>query len=628
MNKISSFELWKRLSENFSLIPLNGKIPIEKDWPKFCVEKRIYRFRNFRGKNAGVACGPASGVIVVDEDLTEKFKAICKENNWDLPETFTVSTGSGVHYYYKYPENGNEYGCRSIKAPNDPKQTIFDIKGMGGQVVAPGSIHPDTGKTYEIIKNIDIAPAPERVRKLALRDDPEPKETAKTNTFQWNGKIDNLPVKTKIKDLIRHGTPKGQPSEAIMIVVNALVWSNLSDAEIFSIFDKYDIGEKYREKRRAKKRWLQGRINKARKYVSQTSQNDAASIRKDMQDGLNTGKEPTTFPNQIKVCAADPALTVISASDLLKKEFPKDPFVIGQGILPEQGGLILAGESGTGKSLLLLDWAIHLALGQHLLNGKLIVLKPRRVVVFQSENLLFMMQKYLKKMLEGLQITDSLNINFSTPFRYDIKSEKCVSQMIDVIGKNEADVIIADPLSSFHQVSENENVPMRSVLDQFTNISHVTGAAVLISHHFGKPQPGRGEAYRLRGASSIKDWADTLITIEPRSHQHKDLRSIRFIKVRYGVEPKPILLERDKTSLLHNLSQEEDLIVSPGELAEFLQHEFNGKVEMKKTFKEEAAKKFDCSERTILNVLKKAVERKLIAERKSRRKVTVYIPKA
>ena len=88
------------------------------------------------------------------------------------------------------------------------------------------------------------------------------------------------------------------------------------------------------------------------------------------------------------------------------------------------------------------------------------------------------------------------------------------------------------------------------------------------------------------------------------------------------------MLERDKTSLLHNLSQEEDLIVSPGELAEFLQHEFNGKVEMKKTFKEEAAKKFDCSERTILNVLKKAVERKLIAERKSRRKVTVYIPKA
>ena len=132
MSKRSKFELWRSLSEKFSLIPLNGKAPVEKDWTKWCVDKRPYRFRNFRVRNAGVACGPASGVIVVDEDHKEKFKAICAENNWDLPETFTVSTGSGKHYYYKYPQNGNEYGCRSFKDKEDPKYTIFDIKGLGG----------------------------------------------------------------------------------------------------------------------------------------------------------------------------------------------------------------------------------------------------------------------------------------------------------------------------------------------------------------------------------------------------------------------------------------------------------------------------------------------------------------
>ena len=304
--KTSKFELWRRLSNKFSLIPLNGKVPIEENWTKWCVDKRIYRFRNFRGKNAGVACGPASGVIVVDEDHTEKFKAMYTENNRDLPETFTVSTGSGKHYYYKYPANGDEYGCRSFKDKKNPKQTIFDIKGLGGQVVAPGSIHPDTGKTYEIIKDIEIAPAPEWVSELALKNDPEPKETTKAQKTSWNGNIDDLPIKAETKDLIRQGVPEGQRSEAIMTVVNALVWSNLSDAEIFSIFDEYDIGEKYIEKRRVRTRWLQGRIDKARSYVTQTAPHGAATTRTDKPGVIGQGKEPKTssFPSQVMTGAA------------------------------------------------------------------------------------------------------------------------------------------------------------------------------------------------------------------------------------------------------------------------------------------------------------------------------------
>ena len=167
--------------------------------------------------------------------------------------------------------------------------------------------------------------------------------------------------------------------------------------------------------------------------------------------------------------------------------------------------------------MLLLDWAIHLALGRHLLNGKLTVLKPRRVMIFQSENILFMMQDRFKKMLKGLTIKEPLSIHFSTPFRYDINNENCVSQMIDVIGGNESDVVIADPLSSFHQCNENDNVLMRSVLDRFTHISRVTNTTMIISHHYGKPQKGRDEAYRFRGAASIKDWATTRSTFNVHS---------------------------------------------------------------------------------------------------------------
>ena len=62
---------------------------------------------------------------------------------------------------------------------------------------------------------------------------------------------------------------------------------------------------------------------------------------------------------------------------------------------------------------------------------------------------------------------------------------------------------------------------MRSVLNQVTYISRLTGAAAIVVHHFGKPVADRDESYRFRGAMSIKDWCDTLITITGKAHEHR-----------------------------------------------------------------------------------------------------------
>jgi hypothetical protein len=62
-----------------------------------------------------------------------------------LPKTLTVKTGTGrLHKYYKthQPEN--------IKIVDQDKNTFADIQGQRKQIVAPGSMHPDTKKPYEI----------------------------------------------------------------------------------------------------------------------------------------------------------------------------------------------------------------------------------------------------------------------------------------------------------------------------------------------------------------------------------------------------------------------------------------------------------------------------------------------
>lgn len=255
---------FRKLSEQgFSLVRLIEKDPSKAEglgWQRWCMEYRHYDEIGFQpNHNAGIACGPASGVIVVDEDDPDRFLQLRIEKGWSsLPETRTHQTGKGgKHYLYQYPKNGNEYRCRRW-----PR--ICDLLGVGGQVVAPGSIHPDTGKPYTILKDIPIAPAPEWLLRETVKKEyrPLPVERARS----WSGDIDRLPISLETKQLIMEGKPVGYRSEAIMTALNALAYANLSDNDIFSIFDSYPIGEKYQERRNGQ-RWLEPQIAKARSFV-------------------------------------------------------------------------------------------------------------------------------------------------------------------------------------------------------------------------------------------------------------------------------------------------------------------------------------------------------------------------
>ena len=262
----------------FSHVLLSGKRPIEKGWERYSVEKRPLPPEQRKGRNFGVVCGPASGCLVLDIDDEKRFSDVCEEKKWTLPETFTVETGSGGrHLYYRYPQDGAEYGNKSFKSQG------FDIRGLGGQVVAPGSIHPDTGKSYHIVNNCPMAPGTQWLLDLCRQQPGSEKLTPTTTSTAPSGDIDNLPIKSETKNLVRNGAPKGSRSEAMMTVINALVWSNLSDGEIINIFERYPIGEKYLEKGNGRERWIQPQIDKARLHVT-----DRAVDRTDLMAKLDS----------------------------------------------------------------------------------------------------------------------------------------------------------------------------------------------------------------------------------------------------------------------------------------------------------------------------------------------------
>ena len=86
--------------------------------------------------NIGIATGAVSGLLVLDLDNAD---AIADAEARGLPETLTVRTGKGRHVYFAHP--GGKVGNRA---------GVFagaDIRGDGGYVVGPGSIHPN-GSAY------------------------------------------------------------------------------------------------------------------------------------------------------------------------------------------------------------------------------------------------------------------------------------------------------------------------------------------------------------------------------------------------------------------------------------------------------------------------------------------------
>jgi hypothetical protein len=114
-----------------------------------------------RGSNAAILLGRGLGRIVVDADSVDSVAYLDEL----LPAAgITVQTGRGEHRYYQYPtdEDIQTFGGRvrggvawfsartrgHTPAGDSVTMRDYDIKGDGGYVLAPGSIHK-TGKVYQ-----------------------------------------------------------------------------------------------------------------------------------------------------------------------------------------------------------------------------------------------------------------------------------------------------------------------------------------------------------------------------------------------------------------------------------------------------------------------------------------------
>src|SRR5262249_15108592 len=136
--------------------------------------------------NIGIATGEGSGIWVLDVDGDEGEATLrgFETKNGTLPPTVEAITGKGRHLYWRWP------GEREIR--NRQVSLDFpgiDVRGNGGYVLAPPSIHP-SGRSYSwsVDSSDTFEDAPDWLIDLVVKG-PEAKHIA-TSPEQWRSFLD------------------------------------------------------------------------------------------------------------------------------------------------------------------------------------------------------------------------------------------------------------------------------------------------------------------------------------------------------------------------------------------------------------------------------------------------------
>jgi RecA-family ATPase len=105
-------------------------------------------------------------------------------------------------------------------------------------------------------------------------------------------------------------------------------------------------------------------------------------------------------------------------------------------------------------------------------------------------------------------------------------------RLIDFCAKHDIGLIVIDPFVSFHDVPENDNTDIESVITEIRSIAKHTGAAILLIHHTkktgGDSEQHAGDIESGRGASSLIGAARASFTLARMSQETASKLGIKW----------------------------------------------------------------------------------------------------
>ncbi len=251
------------------------------------------------------------------------------------------------------------------------------------------------------------------------------------------------------------------------------------------------------------------------------------AIQKEARSSTCSMEKISALSDSLSQCAKESIsnqnhFEIITYDDLYSTD-EKPSIPIATGFLDEGEFTIIYGGGGTGKSMLSLDFSMSTGSGIANLWGIFPIPKPRFSLIIQSENTRQVMKNRMTlkcagnpEFLRGLGFIASPVRHDNILISGDVTGTKFKTYLIDCANRIKEkfniniDLIIFDPLISYHAFDENDNSRMRSTLDSIAEISNEIGGTPLVIHHTNR-EGG------LRGASAIIDWARNIVGVFDRS---------------------------------------------------------------------------------------------------------------
>jgi len=417
-------------------------------------------FGNGEVLNLGIATGPESGIVVVDVDErhggAESLKAL-----GDLPRTATVKTGGGWHYYFKCPEGVDIRNSAGKLGPG------LDIRGAGGYVVAPPSMHV-SGVRYKwlIDPRGGLAELPRAI-------------------------LDRLTERPKAAAPVEGTIPVGARDSTFASLAGSMRRRGMTEAAILAAL-----------------RIENGRCEEP--LPDADLQRIARSI--------GTRPTGTVSGNEKSAEKPTPELVLFDAATWFDSEPPPADQILGN-MFDRGDKVAIIGASKCQKSFFLLQAALCLAAGRDFLGWS--VPKRRKVVLIQMEIQAHHFWRRGLRMAEALEITrGDLEgwLYIGNGRGLSLAGAAGAEQIRNVVLDHTPDLICLDPLYKLTEGKENASEDMKTTLALFDRLAEETGAAVLYIHHDAKGNPGdRPIQDRGSGSGVLGRDEDARITITPHA---------------------------------------------------------------------------------------------------------------
>lgn len=445
-------------------------------------------FSEYPNANYGVMLG--EGVIVVDcdsSDAADRFDWAFEDLEGAPPDTFTVKTARGFHYYFK----GESY---TYKLAEDT-----DLKASGGYVVGPGSLSW-AGTRYEVWScSTDIQEAPEWACK---RTRERPSATGQGQPLR---------------------IAEGNRNNGMAIVAGALLRQGITHDDVERII--LDV------------------INPKYTDIPLDPQELERTVFKSMRD-WPIGENLSTQIDRLALLRAQGEWKGSEAYEGRFFEFEEDrkfweePTWLIPGMLPTSGIWQLYAPSYLGKTFVVLDLALSICNHTTWFEKEISHHKGRDYVLYILSEGAFDFRQRVESWIAAHPGTDSSklivvrqkSLNLAAIDQSQNGWERVINEFnedsrISAL-KERIGLVVIDTQSMLLDVEENSNRDMSAAAMVLQDASSLFGCPALLVHHTGK-----GESRTSRGASSMVAAMDVVITITPSSDDDS-VRILKFEKVK------------------------------------------------------------------------------------------------